>query len=50
MSNRQRKGSAAPMWWGIFFAIAVTAAAVIDYNRVQDPVRDSLVAHTDAAR
>jgi hypothetical protein len=50
MSDSQRKGSAAPMWWGILLALAVTAVAVMDYNGTNEPPRDPLFAHTGAAR
>jgi hypothetical protein len=50
MSDTQRKGSAAPMWWGILIALAVTAAAVMDYSRTNEPLRDSILAHTGVAR
>jgi hypothetical protein len=50
MPDRQCKGSTGPMWWGILLALAFTAALVVDYNRTQEPARDSPSARTGAAR
>jgi hypothetical protein len=50
MSNNQRKGSTAPMWWGILLVLAFTAVAVMDYNRTQGPARDSAFAQTPDAQ
>jgi hypothetical protein len=50
MSDRQRKGSTAPMWWGIFLVLAFTLAAVMDYNWIQEPARASAFAQTGDAR
>jgi hypothetical protein len=50
MSDSRRKGSTAPMWWGILLALAITAAAMMDYNRIQGPARDSLFAQTPGAQ
>jgi hypothetical protein len=49
MSDTERKGSRAPMWWGIFLVLAFTVAATIDYNR-SDPVNASVMARTDTVR
>lgn len=49
MSDTRRKGgSTAPMWWGIFLALAFTVAAVVDYNWIQQPA--TVFAQTGAAR
>jgi hypothetical protein len=50
MSDRQRKGSTAPMWWGILLVLALTAAAAMDYNRMQGPAQDSAFAQTPRAQ
>ncbi|HET7681736.1 MAG TPA: hypothetical protein VFK79_16565 [Xanthobacteraceae bacterium] len=50
MSDRQGKGSSAPMWWGIFLALAFTLAAAMDYNSIQESARASVFAHTGDAR
>ena len=50
MSHSQRKGSTGPMWWGILFVTAFTAAALINYDSKRDESRLSLFAETDAAR
>ncbi len=50
MSDKQRKGSTAPMWWGIFLALAFTVAATMDYNSSQDSPRASVLAQPGEAR
>ena len=50
MSQRQGKGSSAPMWWGIVLALAFTVAAAVDYNWVQDPAKASVLAQPRDAR
>jgi hypothetical protein len=50
MADRQPKGSSAPMWWGIVFVLACTAAALTDYNRIQEPARASVFAQPGDAR
>jgi hypothetical protein len=50
MSDRQRKGSTAPMWCGIFLALAFTVAATMDYNSSQESARASVFVQTDDAR
>jgi hypothetical protein len=49
MFDSQRKGSAGPMWWGILFVTAFTAAALINYDSNRDESRLSLFAETTAA-
>ena len=50
MSDKQRKCSTAPMWWGIVLALAFTAAAVMDYNWSQGPARASVFAQPGDVR
>ena len=50
MSDKQRKCSTAPMWWGIVLALAFTAAAVMDYNWSQGPARASVFAQPGEVR
>ena len=50
MSDRQRKCSTAPMWWGIVLGLAFTVAAVMDYNWSQGPARASVFAQPGEAR
>jgi hypothetical protein len=49
MSDIERKGSTAPMWWGIFLVLAFTAAAAIDYNW-SDPAQGSVLAQKESVR
>ena len=50
MADRQPKGSRAPMWWGIVLTLAFTGAALMDYNRIQQPARASAFAQPADAR
>ena len=45
MYDTRRKGSGAPMWWGIFVVLAFTAAAAINYN-LSEPAQATVVAES----
>jgi hypothetical protein len=49
MFGSERKGSTAPMWWGILLVLAFTVAATINHNW-SDDAQASVSAQTKAAR
>jgi hypothetical protein len=49
MFGSERKGSTAPMWWGILLVLAFTVSAMINHNW-SDDAQASVSAQTKAAR